>query len=39
MHLVVETSQNRIKPSVRVKTYAFQTANTNVETQKQNTKV
>ena len=31
MHLFVKSSQNRIKPSVKVKTYASQTANTNVE--------
>ena len=39
MHVFIKSSQNRLKPSVKIKTYVSQTANTNVETQKQSTKV
>ena len=35
MHLFIKSFQNCIKPSVKIKTYATKTANTNVETQKQ----
>ena len=31
MYLFINSSQNRIKPSVEVKIFAFQTANTRAE--------